>query len=891
MHAELKKSITLANNVINKSNTKRKKRNADISFVFKDEDLVDIINMLAAKKGVNIVLPTGANAINAKVNLNINHKLTLDEAWDMLYSLLDIAGYSLIPKQDLYLVAKNSKNISRESLPIYINTPSNELPDTDERIRYVYYLTNIKASQEFDNQLGALFKELLPEDALYKADKGSNGILLIAKAQDIKGLMRIVEAMDQTGFQERLELIRLRYTTADTLAKLFNENILKTAAPSPRNRFRPAAQKDQAATYFSKNVKVIAEPRTNSLVVLGRVQAVERVKDFIFKYIDVQLDSGKSILHLYELQYLDADEFAPVLQNIVDSSRSGGTDQSRAGGAQAGTERFFDQVIIQPDTPGQASAEGEEGKYFGGNKLVIAARNDDWKRIKDLIESLDKPQPQVIIEVLIADLTLDDARRLGSITRNPLDIPFPGEVTAQSAMINQVILDSTDPEVIDTLKGVNSDLNSEIFPNADPPPDSLALPATLRAGTAVISISDPDGRTWSILEVLKLFTHTKILSHPHIIATNNQKATVEVGESRLVEDQAAPSTSGVTVRKKVLEANTKLFLTPRISAANTVNLQVLIDIDQFQNPQVDNGNRINRDLVTNASIKSGDILALGGLVREQTQDQVVQTPILSKIPILGWLFKRKNKEITQTSLTIFISPTIIQPKLRGGVGEYTKAYVDVAKDYSRQGALFDNLRDPVTRWFFKVDSDAVDTTNDFLAKDETTEILHAAEDISELAAEEDRLLDEHMNFVQQSIEARFGDNRSELKNMLATQENPLLTQPQRGVPAPQQIAPTTLAQHTQKKKPNKTQKTQTAQPKQRTTAPKRKPKRSKHMRRKKKRRSSSKKECKTCVVAQTPESVQPAKKVQVAQARQKIEASPISDLRNLLARESNPLLS
>jgi general secretion pathway protein D len=499
---------------------------------------------------------------------------------------------------------------------------------------------------------------------------------------------------------------------------------------------------------------------------------------------------------MYELQYLDADEFAPVLQNIVDSSRSGGTEQSKAGGAQVGTERFFDQVIIQPDSPAQASAEGEEGKYFGGNKLVIAARNDDWKRIKTLIEQLDKPQPQVIIEVLIADLTLDDARRLGSISRNPKDLPFPGELTAQSAMIDQVVLDSDDPAVINTLRGVNSDINSITVPSANPSvvPSPVSIPQNLVAGTAVIALNDNDGRTWSLLEILKVFDHTKILSHPHIIATNNQKAIIEVGESRLVEDQAAPSTSGITRRKKTLQANTNLHITPRISAANTVNLQVVVDIDQFQNvSDFANGNRINRDLTTNASIKSGDILALGGLVRDQTADRVVQTPILSQIPILGWLFKRKDKAINKTSLTIFITPTIIQPKLRGGVGQYTKAYVEVAKDYSRQGALFDNLRDPVTRWFFKVHNDATDVTDDFLAKDEITQVSHAAEGIDSITQEEGRLLDEHLGIISESI-----DKQGELRGMLSNQNNPLQNRetyaPQKQEKATLPIAGTTIAQ-------------------------------------------------------------------------------------------------
>jgi general secretion pathway protein D len=765
VYAKLDSNELLAEKVTKR--TAKKRRNADIYFDFKDEDLIDIINKIASLKNVNIVLPSGANAINVKINLSLSNPLTLDEAWDILYKLLDIAGYSLIQKKDLYIIVKNGPNISRESLPIFINVPFNELPKTDERIVYIYYLSNIKASQEFDNQLGALFKELLPPDALYKADKNANGILLVAKSQDIRSIMEIVEAMDQTGFQERLEMIRLRYTTADTVARIFNDGILKTAAATPNNRFRAGPQVDSAAaTYFSQNVRVIPEPRTNSLLVLGRVQAVERIKDFIFKYIDTQLDSGKSILHIYELQYLDADEFAPVLQRIIDSSRTGGTGQSTAGeGAQSGTERFFDQVIIRPDSPPSASEEGAEGKYFGGNKLVIAARNDDWNRIRILIETLDKPQPQVIIEVLIADLTLDDTRRLGAITRNPSDIPFPGNASFQSAMTDQLILDapSNEPDQINLLRGVDSDLNAITSQNPAPPPDFISVPQTLPAGTAVLSLSDSNGRTWSILQILKQFDNTKILSHPHIIATNNQTATIEVGETRLIEDQAAPSTSGITIRKKELRANTNLKITPRISSANTVNLQVIVDIDQFSDPtNFASGNRFNRDLVTNASVKSGDILALGGLIRDATEDNILETPGLSSIPIFGWFFKQKAKTIAKTSLNIFITPTIIQPKLRGGVGEYTRAYAQTAKDYTHKASLFDNLRDPITRWFFLTENDSASVIDEFLEKDASPLNDHQ---LINIEYEED-ILDNPESYTKSG----------QLKALLEVEQNPLLEQ-------------------------------------------------------------------------------------------------------------------
>lgn len=763
----------------------KKTRRTTINFNFNNEELIDVINMIVAEKNTNIVLPTGANAIKQKVTVNVG-LVTVKDAWNILLTLLDIAGYSVVDKKNLYVIVKNSKNIVNEPFPIYINTPLDQLPNNNERIRYIYYLKNIKASADFDNQINSLFKEVIPEDTLIRAEPNSNGLIIVAKSSDIQSFLTIVQALDEVGFVEKLERINLRYAQANNVAKIFTE-ILKNATTPQAARFNLETLKEPA-TYFSSNVKVIPEPISNSLIVLGRTQAVERIQDFIFKYIDVELDSGKSILHVYELQYLDAKEFAPILRNIVESARSGGTEQSKAGQAQGGVERLFDQVIIQPDYPGEASEEEALGKYSGGNKLVIAARNDDWKRIKKLIEKLDQPQPQVIIEVLIADLTIDDIRNLGSITRNINDLAFPGSATAQTAMIDQVVLDASTKgaagsTALNGLTGVDSDLNAQtvVLSGQTNPAVLTSIPNNLIAGTTVLSISDKNGRTWSILEILSLLRSTKILSHPHVIAVNNQESSIQIGESRLITDQAAPSTSGITIRKKTIEANTNLFITPRISAANTVSLQVKIDIDQFTDPtDAASGNRISRDVITNATVKSGDILALGGLVDEQATDLIVRTPILSDIPIIGWFFKQRNKEALTTSLTVFISPTILPAKLRGGVGEYTESYVGVAKNYSRQGHLFDNLRDPITRWFFVNSSEAEVIADDFLDQVEESYASHEGHPLEFSTEREAKVLDA-------DLAASPFTTVDALKFILENEKNPLLFQKE--LEAPKLSAP------------------------------------------------------------------------------------------------------
>jgi general secretion pathway protein D len=456
----------------------------------------------------------------------------------------------------------------------------------------------------------------------------------------------------------------------------------------------------------------------------------------------VELESGKSILHVYQLQYLDAKRFEPTLNRIVKSERIGGTEQSRAAATTpGGTERFFDQVIIVADQSGTISGEQPGSTPQGSNNLVIAARNDDYERIKKLIEELDIPQPQVIIEVLIADLTIQDIASLGANIRNPLGsglsniVNFQSSQIPKSAAIPTTFLTNSvaNPTTIqsDLLRRAFNE-SGAITDTCDGTPavttDCFSAAGFFPQGTALLSLNDAaTGQTWGIGQVRKLLDGRKVLNHPHLMCTNNVTAEIKISEERLAIDQGSGSTGGTTTQtRKWIPADLSVKITPRISALDTVNLNVVININQFEtsaasftNADPSTANQVTRNVTTNANVRSGHILALGGLTRVDTTVEQQETPLLAKIPVFGWLFKDRTNTTNKNNLTVFISPTIIEPRLRGGVGTYTKNQVQLAKSYSREGMLFDNLRDPITRWFFKTQTDdaAIDL-DDFIAQDE-----------------------------------------------------------------------------------------------------------------------------------------------------------------------------
>lgn len=759
-----------------KAEKKRKKRKRDtqktISFNYDSEELIDIIYSVAAQKGVNVILPQGANAITSKITLNIEEKLTLDEAWSLLFTIMDLAGYSLMPKGSFYIIVKNTPTVAREPLPLYIGTNPNNLPDTDQRIRYLYYLSNIKLSDDPANEITQILQTLLPQGATpsYKVDSATNSLIISAKANDIKAVMKIILELDRPDFQETLEVINLKHTTAKLVADLFNESLLKSNVDL--NRYRLDAKQQSEAAFFSKFTRVIADERTNSLIVLGRAQAIERVKEFIENYVDLELESGKSILHIYQLLYLDASLMAQLLNDIVKSSREGGTGQASAGQAiGSGPQETFDEVYIRVDKP-----QGEGAANFsGGNKLVIAAREKDWKVIEKLVQELDKPQPQVLIEVLIADLTLADIRQLGSVLRNPASIPFPGNSAYQDAQIGQGIILSENPPLSNNAT-LQSDLLRLAYNPDGTPGNTVSDAQFLTPGSTVFSLNDKDGKTWSLLSILQTFANTKIISHPHVIATNNQKAEIELTETRYLDDEATSSGgTTTTIKKKNIPARLCVTITPRISYGGMVLLDVIVDVTDYKN-SVDN-TRITRKVTTKALVRDKNILALGGLIRLDDSEGLQETPLLSKIPILGYFFKNRNSKINKTNLSIFITPTIIEPRLRAGVDKYTGDYLAIAQKHNIEGGLFDSLRDPITRWFFNVGGESNDMIETFMAKDEfKTDLTEKQREEAAKAAQEKYSPKVKKKKVVASVVPKTIESREDqLKHLIAADNSPLAT--------------------------------------------------------------------------------------------------------------------
>lgn len=680
-----------------------------IWFRFKDEPLINIVNDLAAQRNVNIMPPQGAAALTSKITFELPHKISLERAWQYMITMLDIAGFAIIPNTPLSFIVKKDQSISKEVLPVYIDVAPQDLPETDLTIRYLRYLTNLQvpSSSDFANSpLQMLLSQLLSPGASIIYEPQLNAVLITDSARSIKSVMAIVDELSDYLPLQKPFLIQLKHTTANQVKTLFDQLI-----PGQANNNPSAGQQVQISannsSYFAKGTKIVADNAHNVLILLGKQEDMDKINDFIKQYIDLPPEKGRSILHFYDLQNLDSASFAPILTQIVQeqvSSQPAGVYDGYGSGTGQSTSseetsiyKKFQGVIITSE--GSATGAGGTGSSLTGgsqtgNRLIIAALKDDWIRIETLIKELDKPQLQVVIHGLIVDLSYTGLKNFSHQIRNTQNL-FLENVNWQTGHISGIENGTTSSGTVPTDAAA---LRTNLLPVASTN-STGNIANNSSAGTFILSFKDTASNgIFLISSMLNKQTDSKILSRPFLTTMNNKEVYFKDSENRSINGPASGLSGVQVVNKEDKEASIDLKILPRINRNGMINLSITINVNEFETTESDT--ITNRSLVTNVNLYNKDILVLGGLTKTKLEYEINKTPVLGDIPFLGNLFKGKSKTVTKSHLMIFLRPEIIKPDDK----KITRRFFNQAQNLLEQGEEnFSTLKDPVSRWFFGAD--------------------------------------------------------------------------------------------------------------------------------------------------------------------------------------------
>ena len=608
--------------------------------------------------------------------------LTIDGAWRIFLTILEMSGFSIIPTPDVYKIVPVAQKL-KQPLTSYINIDSSMLPATDETIRYVTFLDNINVSTIKDLVAGMLGT---PNSVIAQTDV--NGFIITGRSNDISSAMKVVKELDQTGLQESVEVIRLTNANATDVKALF-DSLMQKPKGHPLARLLGKKQEVTNA-YFPATTKIFAETRTNSLILIGSIDSIKKIEKFIIEKVDTKLKDVKSPLHIYELEYADATQVEEILKQVTapDGLQTEAGQTAARYGAVRGGVKYFKSMNIRADKQ--------------GNRLLISTTDEqDWELVKQTIKDLDKAQPQVAIEVLVVAVNLTDQKALGAQLRNKKHGQIGKHIDFQAANLTSPILE-TDANgnavsllgnLINALAGT---IGSTVLTFGKTAAEAISGKACCPSG------KEKANGVWAAFELINQIETASIISQPFITVANKTEATIKVGETRRIVSQRAvseagtigtDSASGFTDKK----AYNTIKVTPQINLDGIINFKINVDFEDFLN---DRGDTQVRSLDTDVMIANGQVLVLGGFVKTKVTESSSKTPLLHKIPLLGWFFKRKARRLEKQHVFIFMSPTILKPRLRPGVNLYTKMKLHNSETDVENFVKAEDTNDPIHNWFF-----------------------------------------------------------------------------------------------------------------------------------------------------------------------------------------------
>jgi general secretion pathway protein D len=668
-----------------------------VRFYFEDaslENLVLYIEELFAIKffvddDLNPPPPGGALLKGNKITFKTNKPMTRDAAWTLFLKFLDMAGLSVVESQitGFYRITTVT-NANKEVLPTFFNTSANSLPDNSLKVRYIFFVKNASLAT-----IQTIVGQLASSTALVDNFPDLNAIAITDKAVNIRSLMKIVHELDKE-MPEAMSILRLKKADATDVYNLYTD-LTKTESPQGMARFfGQRAQPD--SLYFPANARLIVEPRTNSLILLGPAKSLAKIEEFVTKYIDVELDMPYSPLYIYEVQYLNAANLATILTSVISFGQ--GSAAGTFGGVRNGNEYFGPINITAEPT---------------GNRLVIKAEERDYKKLLPIIKEMDVLQPEVAIEVLIINVSSTDTKQIGSQIHNKQpNSPFRNVNFQTSGFPTP---GGPSGPVVNATTG--SLLGNLI---------SLATGGTTGDGSTYMTIGDATNGVWGIFKALKSFSDTSIIANPFLLSTNNYAASVSVGTSRQVQTGSVISSQGPTASYDTLQANLAVNISPQISLDSSVQMSITVNLTDFSDStNTASGNTFTKAVTTSVSVKNREIVVLGGLVKNQVTDVETKVPILGDIPLLGWLFKNKQKTTVKTNILIFISPRILTLKVEDDIDYYTLNKAQEAKDLVGEMSGPADKRDPLNRMFFGINVHDKDIGN-FLDNDPHLKVTEEA---------------------------------------------------------------------------------------------------------------------------------------------------------------------
>lgn len=615
------------------------------SFDFPNVELADIIKTISELTGKNFIIDPG---VRGKITIIAPSKITVAEAYKAFLSALAINGYTVVPSGS-FLKVKNARNAQRDSIETYSGA---YYPNDDQMITRIIHLKHISAEI-----LNRELRILTSKDGEMSIYSPTNSIILSDYGSNIDRVMKIINQLDVPGFEEQIEVVRIRYAKAKDMAELIDKIVNKgqkssTASPagtftSGVPRFTRSAGTNAANQSGNASFMAIPDDRTNHIIVVGNRAGIARVKKLVAQ-LDFHMnaeDTGG--VFVYYVKYGDAEKIAQILQGVTKEA----APKPATGSSGPSFPNFG---FGAPGAGASANAAGAE--IFGGdvkvtadkgtNSLIVVASKTDYDQVLRLLGKIDIPRDQVYVEAVIMEMALTDATdwKVGYYQYGPTGY---GKVGFNGGVPINDLLSPTGGSgaVIGFGQGKTVNVTDPISKQ------TLAIPNLV-----------------GFINFLKTNKRVNVLSTPQVTALDNEEALIEVGDKVATSVQTTTGTNGVATQQATFEdATIKLKLKPFIGKqSNTIRMEIDQSVKQpgvAQGPKAIQESTLalqTRTIKTHIVVNDGDTAILGGLMNDRDSEDVSKVPVLGDLPIIGWLFKSRTVSKVKVNLVVFLTPKILR---------------------------------------------------------------------------------------------------------------------------------------------------------------------------------------------------------------------------------------
>ncbi len=644
--------------------------NAEIgTLILSDDSALQVIELYEQLTGKIVLRRQDIPA--AKINFNSRGPISQSEAVLALESLLSLNGIMLTEVGGRFLKAVPASNVNQNT-PIMLSGSTLDLPASQQIYTKFFRLKYLDAEESRDGVIAPLLSNQSHLVAFNKA----NALLVSDALLNLQRVETMLLSLDQPQqFREKIEFIKLDFIQAQDMQRQ-----LENLAKGPLER------------YFDGNTSITADERSNQLIVVTHPDNIATILEVV-KSIDVDA-APITRSEVFQLRQAKAEEVVPIIENIISGQEEGREEDAKVTRNQNNQNNQKNNNANNKNAPKPAPAraaskptnEANSALQFSNfvglsadtrtNSIVAYGTDSDLESIAELIDKIDIPLPQVRIEAIITEVSLDENQGSGLET---FELQYSDGLTQLTAGMSSLASNA-----------------SPLLDADDNPLSNLSNWGGKFTLNAILDLAEGDNKI-------------KILSTPSIVVSHNEEGVINVSQSRPFQTASTtyrPGTSDPTTQDQVeyRDVGIKLTATPLIGADGSVQLQIEQTIDTVQTVDDSSSSVVNtrpiigkREANSTITVNDGDVIILGGLQENKKDVSNTYFPFIGRLPLFKEFLSNESVNYTRTELIIFIRPTIL--KNPSEASEMSQKAIDLleeseaVKDYLETGTTGDTYMD------------------------------------------------------------------------------------------------------------------------------------------------------------------------------------------------------